>query len=91
MIVVKITDGVVDARNRSALDAALLPQDYFASLWAVAACVAAALRPDVIGGVVALGGYSIQDIAAYTEPALPWMRAVTGTSITCTANAGGPA
>ncbi|MFH8470507.1 alpha/beta fold hydrolase [Streptomyces sp. NPDC017991] len=36
-----------------------------------AACVAAALRPDLAGGVVALGGYSIQDIAASTEPAPP--------------------
>jgi pimeloyl-ACP methyl ester carboxylesterase len=36
-----------------------------------AACVAAALRPDVIGGVVALGGCSIQDIAGSIEPASP--------------------
>jgi pimeloyl-ACP methyl ester carboxylesterase len=36
-----------------------------------AACVAGALRPDLIGGVVALGGYSIQDIAASTEPTPP--------------------
>jgi pimeloyl-ACP methyl ester carboxylesterase len=36
-----------------------------------AACVAAALRPDRVGGVVALGGYSIQDIAASTEPTRP--------------------
>jgi pimeloyl-ACP methyl ester carboxylesterase len=36
-----------------------------------AACVAAVLHPDRIGGVVALGGYSIQDIAASAEPALP--------------------
>jgi pimeloyl-ACP methyl ester carboxylesterase len=36
-----------------------------------AACVAAALRPDLIGGVVALGGDTIQDIAASAEPAPP--------------------
>jgi pimeloyl-ACP methyl ester carboxylesterase len=36
-----------------------------------AACVAGALRPDLVGGVVALGGYSIQDIAASTEPTAP--------------------
>ncbi len=36
-----------------------------------AACVAATLRPDLIGGVVALGGYSIQDIAASAEPTRP--------------------
>ncbi|MER7564259.1 alpha/beta fold hydrolase [Streptomyces sp. NPDC048523] len=36
-----------------------------------AACVAAALRPDLIGGVVALGGYSIQDIAASSQPTAP--------------------
>jgi len=36
-----------------------------------AACVSAALQPDVIGGVVALGGYSIQDIAASAEPTVP--------------------
>ncbi|GAA1521912.1 alpha/beta hydrolase [Kribbella lupini] len=37
-----------------------------------AACVAAVLRPDLVGGVVALGGYSIQDIAAASaEPAPP--------------------
>src|SRR4051794_21344685 len=36
-----------------------------------AACIAAALRPDLIGGIVALGGYSIQDIAASSEPAPP--------------------
>jgi pimeloyl-ACP methyl ester carboxylesterase len=35
------------------------------------ACAAAALRPDLIGGVVALGGYSIQDIAASSEPSPP--------------------
>jgi pimeloyl-ACP methyl ester carboxylesterase len=35
------------------------------------ACVAGALRPDLIGGVVALGGYSIQDIAASVEPTPP--------------------
>jgi len=35
------------------------------------ACVAAALRPDLVGGIVALGGYSIQDIAASGEPAPP--------------------
>jgi pimeloyl-ACP methyl ester carboxylesterase len=33
-----------------------------------AACVAAALRPDRVGGVVALGGYSIQAIASAAEP-----------------------
>jgi pimeloyl-ACP methyl ester carboxylesterase len=55
------------------------------------ACVAAALRPDLIGGVVALGGYSIQDIAASSQPAPPWMKAATGTSTTSTASAGGPA
>jgi pimeloyl-ACP methyl ester carboxylesterase len=36
-----------------------------------AACVAGALRPDLIGGIAALGGYSIQDIAASTEPTSP--------------------
>jgi pimeloyl-ACP methyl ester carboxylesterase len=36
-----------------------------------AACVAAALRSDLIGGVVALGGYTIQDIAAAAEPMPP--------------------
>jgi pimeloyl-ACP methyl ester carboxylesterase len=36
-----------------------------------AACVAAALRPDLVGGIVALGGYSIQDIGASAEPAPP--------------------
>jgi pimeloyl-ACP methyl ester carboxylesterase len=36
-----------------------------------AACVAAALRPDLVGGVVALGGYSIQDIAGSDEPSPP--------------------
>jgi pimeloyl-ACP methyl ester carboxylesterase len=36
-----------------------------------AACVAAVLRPDLVGGVVALGGDSIQDIAAFAEPAPP--------------------
>jgi pimeloyl-ACP methyl ester carboxylesterase len=36
-----------------------------------AACAAAVLRPERIGGVLALGGYSIQDIAASAEPSLP--------------------
>ncbi|MFJ9150789.1 alpha/beta fold hydrolase [Streptomyces sp. NPDC102270] len=36
-----------------------------------AACVATALRPDLLGGVVALGGYSIQDIAASSQPTPP--------------------
>jgi pimeloyl-ACP methyl ester carboxylesterase len=36
-----------------------------------AACVAATLRPEVIGGVVALGGYTVQDIAASLEPTPP--------------------
>ncbi len=36
-----------------------------------AACVAAALDPVHIGGVIALGGDSIQDIAASCEPAPP--------------------
>ncbi|WP_345751396.1 alpha/beta fold hydrolase [Microbacterium rhizophilus] len=36
-----------------------------------AASVAGALRPDLIGGVVALGGYTIQDIAAAGEPGVP--------------------
>jgi pimeloyl-ACP methyl ester carboxylesterase len=36
-----------------------------------AACVAGTLRPERVGGVVALGGYSIQDIAASTEPTPP--------------------
>jgi pimeloyl-ACP methyl ester carboxylesterase len=36
-----------------------------------AACVAAALRPALIGGIVALGGCSIQDIAASAEPSPP--------------------
>jgi pimeloyl-ACP methyl ester carboxylesterase len=35
------------------------------------ACVAAALEPGAIGGLVALGGYSIQDIAAGDEPSPP--------------------
>ncbi|RCK68575.1 alpha/beta fold hydrolase [Desertihabitans brevis] len=36
-----------------------------------AACVAAVLEPGAVGGVVALGGYSVQDIAASAEPAPP--------------------
>jgi hypothetical protein len=36
-----------------------------------AACVAAVVRPGLIGGVVALGGYSIQDIAASVDPTPP--------------------
>ncbi|WP_208971270.1 alpha/beta fold hydrolase [Kineococcus rubinsiae] len=36
-----------------------------------AACVAAALRPDLVGGVVALGGCSVQNIAAFRDPAPP--------------------
>jgi pimeloyl-ACP methyl ester carboxylesterase len=36
-----------------------------------AACVAAALRPDLIGGVVALGGYSVQDILGFAVPTPP--------------------
>jgi pimeloyl-ACP methyl ester carboxylesterase len=36
-----------------------------------AANVAAALSPSTIGGVVALGGYTIQDIAASSEPIHP--------------------
>ena len=33
-----------------------------------AACIAAAVRPDLIGGIVTVGGYAIQDIAASIEP-----------------------
>jgi pimeloyl-ACP methyl ester carboxylesterase len=36
-----------------------------------AACVAGALRPEAIGGIVALGGYSVQDIAASVRPTTP--------------------
>ncbi|WIB79170.1 alpha/beta hydrolase [Curtobacterium sp. MCPF17_002] len=36
-----------------------------------AACVAAALRRSAVGGLVALGGYSVQDIAAAAEPTDP--------------------
>ena len=36
-----------------------------------AACVAAVLGPGRVGGIVALGGYSIQAIAASGEPTLP--------------------
>ena len=36
-----------------------------------AACVAAALWPERFGGLVAIGGYSIQDIAGSVEPASP--------------------
>ncbi len=36
-----------------------------------AACIAAALWPERIGGLVAIGGYEIQDIVGFAEPALP--------------------
>jgi pimeloyl-ACP methyl ester carboxylesterase len=36
-----------------------------------AACVAAVLRPEAVGGVIALGGYSIQDIPSAGEPSPP--------------------
>lgn len=36
-----------------------------------AACIAAAVRPEGIGGLVTVGGYTIQDIAASIEPAAP--------------------
>jgi pimeloyl-ACP methyl ester carboxylesterase len=36
-----------------------------------AACIAAALWPERIGGLVAIGGYEIQDIAGFAVPALP--------------------
>jgi pimeloyl-ACP methyl ester carboxylesterase len=36
-----------------------------------AACIAAALWPERIGGLVAVGGYEIQDIASSSVPALP--------------------
>ena len=36
-----------------------------------AACVAAALRPDLVGGLVALGGDSIQQIESFSEPVDP--------------------
>ena len=36
-----------------------------------AACIAAALWPERIGGLVAVGGYEIQDIAGFAEPAPP--------------------
>ena len=36
-----------------------------------AACVAAALWPERFGGLVAIGGYSIQDIAGSVEPTSP--------------------
>jgi pimeloyl-ACP methyl ester carboxylesterase len=36
-----------------------------------AACIAAALWPERIGGLVAVGGYEIQDIAGSAVPALP--------------------
>jgi pimeloyl-ACP methyl ester carboxylesterase len=36
-----------------------------------AACIAAAVRPDRISGLVTVGGYAIQDIAASIEPASP--------------------
>lgn len=34
-----------------------------------AACVAALLRPDLVGGLVTVGGYNVQDIAAAATPA----------------------
>jgi len=36
-----------------------------------AACIAAALRPELIGGLVAIGGYEIQDIASFARPEPP--------------------
>jgi pimeloyl-ACP methyl ester carboxylesterase len=36
-----------------------------------AACVAAALFPERVGGLVAIGGNEIQDIAGFAEPELP--------------------
>ena len=36
-----------------------------------AACIAAAVRPQGIAGLVTVGGYAIQDIAASVEPAAP--------------------
>ncbi len=36
-----------------------------------AACVASALHPELVGGIVSLGAYSIQDIAHSIEPAPP--------------------
>ncbi|WP_253951730.1 alpha/beta fold hydrolase [Paenarthrobacter sp. CM16] len=36
-----------------------------------AACIAAAVRPERIAGLVTVGGYSIQDIASSVEPAAP--------------------
>jgi pimeloyl-ACP methyl ester carboxylesterase len=36
-----------------------------------AACIAAALRPELIGGLVAIGGYEIQDIAGFARPKPP--------------------
>jgi pimeloyl-ACP methyl ester carboxylesterase len=36
-----------------------------------AACIAAALAPERLGGLVAVGGYEIQDIAGFSEPLPP--------------------
>ncbi|MFT4285481.1 MAG: alpha/beta hydrolase [Protaetiibacter sp.] len=36
-----------------------------------AACIAAAVRPEAIGGLVTVGGYAIQNIAASIRPAAP--------------------
>ena len=36
-----------------------------------AACIAAATRPELIGGLVAVGGYEIQDIERFAEPEPP--------------------
>lgn len=36
------------------------------------ACIAAALHPDRVSGLVSADGYSIQDIAGSVEPIVPW-------------------
>lgn len=36
-----------------------------------AACIAAAVRPEAVAGLVTVGGYAIQDIASSVEPAAP--------------------
>ena len=36
-----------------------------------AACIAAALWPERVGGLVAIGGYEVQDLAGFAEPEPP--------------------
>ena len=52
-----------------------------------AACVAAALQPDRVAGLVSVNGYLIQDIAAAADPLRPTSRPASGTSSTSSPNA----